>query len=156
MISVQYLCIWQPSLRCMVSTVQFLTFLSITFIVFVFVYLTLPNGTTSGTTIIPVTVSDRAPAVTVLRALRPNDTRTLFGKTGDTEDYTVPNGTTIMRVTVSDRASVLPRDTMMISYGKRDNNDDYNDTSKCEVATYHSYSYLCMWLLAVSILRTGR
>ena len=88
-------------IRCVVSTVQFLTLLSTTFIVFV--YLTLPNERTSGTTIIQVTVSDRAPVL-----------------------------------------PALPNDTMMISYGKNaDDNDDYNDTSKGEVATYIA-SYLCM------------
>ena len=67
-------------LRCMASTVQFLTFLSITFIAYVFVYLTLPNGTT----MIRVTVSDPAP---VLRALPADDTMISLGKTDDNDDY---------------------------------------------------------------------
>ena len=69
-------------LRCMASTVQILTFLSITFIVYVFVYLTLPNGTT----IIHVTLSGLAP---VLRALPANDTMISIslGKTDDNDDY---------------------------------------------------------------------
>lgn len=69
------------NLRCIASTVQFLTFLSVAFLFFVFVYFAFPDGTT----IIHVTVqqSDRASAVLV----RPNDTVISFRRIDDNNDY---------------------------------------------------------------------